>query len=90
MCHSRENNRKIKRFPEKWLRTIYSDKQSSFNELLEKDGSFSIHEQNLQVLSTEMYKITNDLSTSSIKDKFPISRNPYILRQKNISFLDFE
>ena len=86
MCHSRENNRKIKRFPEKWLRTIYSDKQSSFNELLEKDGSVSIHEQNLQVLSTEMYKITNDLSTSSIKDKFPISRNPYILRQKKYQF----
>ena len=26
------------------LRTIYNDKQSSFNELLEKDGSVSIHE----------------------------------------------
>ena len=44
MCHSRENNRKINRLYEKCLRTIYNDKQSSFNELLEKDGSVSIHE----------------------------------------------
>ena len=42
--HSRENNRKINRLHERCLRTIYNDKQSSFNELLEKDGSVSIHE----------------------------------------------
>ena len=46
MCHSRENNRKINRLHERCLRTIYNDKQSSFNELLEKDGSASIHERN--------------------------------------------
>ena len=37
MCHSRENNRKINRLHERCLRTIYNDKQSSYNELLEKD-----------------------------------------------------
>ena len=30
-------------------KTIYHDKQSSFNELLENDGSVSVHERNLQV-----------------------------------------
>ena len=30
--------------------------------LLEKDGSVSIHNRNLQILATEMYKIKNDLS----------------------------
>ena len=59
MCHSRENYRKIKRLHEICLRTTYNDKQSSFNELLEKDGSVSIHERNLQVLDSEMYKISN-------------------------------
>ena len=59
MCHSRENYRKIKRLHESCLRTTYNDKQSSFNELLEKDGSVSIHERNLQVLDSEMYKISN-------------------------------
>ena len=81
MCHSRENNRKINWPRERCLRTIYDDKQSSFNELLEKDGSVSIHERNLQVLATEMYKIGNGLSTPLMKDKFPVNRNPYNLRQ---------
>ena len=81
MCHSRENNRKINRLHERCLRTICNDKQSSFNELLEKDGSASIHELNLQVLATEMNKISNGLSTPLMKDIFPLNRNPYNLRQ---------
>ena len=81
--HSRENNRKINRLHERCLRTIYNDKQSSFNELLEKDGSVSIHERNLQVLATEMYKISNGLSTPLMKDIFSINRNPYNLRQNS-------
>ena len=83
MFHSRENNRKINRLHERCLRTIYNDKQSSFNELLEKDGSVSIHERNLQVLATEMYKISNGLSTPLMKDIFPVNRNPYNLRQNS-------
>ena len=37
MCHSRTNNNKINRLHERWLLIVYNDKQSSFNELLEKD-----------------------------------------------------
>ena len=84
MCkHSRESNRKISRLHEGCLRTIYNDTQSLFNELLEKDGSNLIHEQNLQFLATEMYKISNGLSTPLMKDIFPINRNPYNLRQNS-------
>ena len=64
MCHSRENNRKINRLVERCIRTIYNDKRSLFNELLEEDGSVPNHEQNLQVLATEMYKLSKGLSTS--------------------------
>ena len=83
MCHSRENNRKINRLHERCLRTICNGKQLSFNELLEKDGSVSIHERNLQVLATEMYKISNGLSVPLMKDIFPINRNRYNLRQNS-------
>ena len=69
-CDSRGNNRKINRLHERCLRTIYNDKQSSFNELLEKDGSVSMRERNLQVLATEMYKSSNGLSTPLMKDMF--------------------
>ena len=83
MCHSRENNRKINRLHERCLRNIYNDKQSSFNELLEKDGSVSIHEQNLQILTTERYKISNGLSAPVMKDIFSINKNSYNLRQNS-------
>ena len=86
MCQSRENNRKRNRLHERFLRVIYNDKQSSFNELLEKDGSVSIHERNLQVLATEMYKISNGLLTPLMKAIFPINRNPYNLRQNSQFF----
>ena len=58
MCHSRE----------RCLRTIHREKQSSLNELLENDGSVSIEEQNLQVLLSEMHKISDGLSRPLIKD----------------------
>ena len=60
-----------------------TDKQSSFNELFEKDGSVSIYERNLYVLAPEMYKISNGLSTPFMKDIFPINRNLYNLRQNS-------
>ena len=49
MCHSRSNNSKINRLNERWLRIIYTDKQSLFETLLEKDGSVSDHNRNLQL-----------------------------------------
>ena len=58
MCHSRTNKRKIDRLHERCLRIIYNNKQSSFKELLEKDSSVSIHERNVQILATEMYKVS--------------------------------
>ena len=41
MCHSRANNNKINRLHERCLRIVFSDKQSSFEALLEKDSSVS-------------------------------------------------
>ena len=54
ICHSRTNNDKINRLHERCLRIVYNDKESSFNNLLEKDGSVSIHTRNTQILATEM------------------------------------
>ena len=70
MCHSRANNNKINRLHERCLRIVFSDKQSSFETLLEKDSSVSIHNRNLQILATEMYKIKNNLSPPIIADLF--------------------
>ena len=50
MLHSRTLNNKINRLHGRALRIFYS----SFNILLEKDGSFSIHHRNFQSLAIEV------------------------------------
>ena len=70
MCRTRANNGKINRLHERFLQIIYSDKQSSFEKLLEKDSSVSVHNRNLQILATEMYKIKNDLSPLIVTELF--------------------
>ena len=47
MCHSRTINNKINRLHESCLRIVHSDKTSSFEKLLEKNGSVTIHTRNL-------------------------------------------
>ena len=82
MCYSRVNNNKINRLHEKCLRIVYNDKQSSFNELLEKDGSVSIHMRNTQILATEMYKLISNLSPPIMNGFFKLnSDSRYNLRQ---------
>ena len=63
MCHSRENNNKIKKLHERCVRIIYNDK--AFNALLEKNGSAAIHERNLKILATEMLKLAKFSTTSN-------------------------
>ena len=38
-----------------------------FEELLERDNSFTIHERNLQKLAIEMFKVDNGLSVQAWK-----------------------
>ena len=57
MCHDRTHNNKINRLHERCLRLIHNDKRSSFEDLLEKDNSVSIHHKNLQALANEMFQV---------------------------------
>ena len=50
MCHSRALNNKINKLHERALRVVYKDKSLTFELMLEKDGSFAIHQRNLQKL----------------------------------------
>ena len=84
MFRSRTLNTKINELHERALRLVYNDYISSFENLLNIDNTFTIHERNLQKLATEMCKIKNNLSLSFLSDIFPLSQNPYELRNKNI------
>ena len=75
MCHSRLMNNKINRRSEKCLRIAYSDKTLSFEELLDRDTSVTIHTRNLQALATEMFKVYRNLSPNIVVEIFPVRRN---------------
>ena len=82
MCHSHANNNKINKLYERCLRIVYNDKQFSFNQLLKKDGSVSIHMRNMQVLATEMYKFIINLSPPLMNRVFKLnSESRYNLTQ---------
>ena len=46
------------------------DKKSSYEDLLIKDGTISIHHRNIQTLATEMFKVKNEISPKNICDIF--------------------
>ena len=85
MCHSRENNNKINRLHERCLRIIYKDMRSSFNALLEKDDSVSIHEKNIKILATEMFKVSKNLALPQVHEIFKLKDRPqYNLRYNSL------
>ena len=86
MCHSRANNDKINKLHERCLRIIYSDKQSSFKILLEKDGSVSVPNRNLQILATEIYQIKNDQSSLIVTELFKQRNEQTYNLRKNSQF----
>ena len=54
MFDSRKQNHHIDRTYERAFRVVYKDYNSSFDELLEKDNSYKIHDRNFQKLVTEI------------------------------------
>ena len=70
MFHSRRLNNKMNSIHERTLRITNQDNASTFQELLNKDNSVSIHHWNLQVLATEMFKIHRGLSPEILREIF--------------------
>ena len=62
MFHSRKLNSRVNKLHERALRIACQDYTSSFIELLEKDNSATIHNRNIQLLATELFKVKNGLS----------------------------
>ena len=75
MLHLRTMNNKINRLHERSLRIVYSDQSSTFEELLERDKTFSIHHKNVQSLAIEIYKFVNDLSPEIMNSVFNLKEN---------------
>ena len=84
MIRSRFNNNRVKYLHKRCLRLIYNHKTSSYEELLEKDGSVSIQYKNIQTLAVEMFKIENGMSPQIVSYVFLFRRgNHYNFGQLN-------
>ena len=66
---------------------VYLDEISSFEELLTKDGSVTIHHRNLHVLAIEMFKVINGMAPTFMNDIF--SRNENVFAE-NVSSNTFK
>ena len=70
MFHSRKLNRKINHIHERALRLVYNDYSTTFENLLIKDGSVSIHHRNIHNVAIEMFKAKNNLSPVMLQNIF--------------------
>ena len=82
MFHNRKLNNQINRIHEIALRIVYQDHNSTFDELLAKDGSFNVHDHNLQKLLIEIFKVKKKLTPKIMNEVFDILECLYSLRNE--------
>ena len=90
MNHRRKLNNRINGVHERALRLVYGEYRSSFEELLEKDNSVTIHQRNLQTLALEVFKVKIDIVPDIRKTLFQVKhphcslRNDTSIQRRNI------
>ena len=84
MIHSRSLNNRINRIHERALRIVYRDYISSYEQLLALSNDVTIHQKNLRVLVTEVFKVKTGIGPETLKDIFQFTEPVYNLR--NIKF----
>ena len=86
MFHSRKVNSKINHLHERFLRIVYNDYVTSFEDLLRRDNSFKIHHKNIQSLAIELVRVKKEIANPILSDIFPLRSIDYNLRSQ-IHFL---
>ena len=61
MFSSRRSNNLINQIHERSLKTVYNNTSSTFHEPLPRNRSVSIHHKNIQTLTTEVFKVVNNI-----------------------------
>ena len=75
MFHSRNLNNRINKLHERCLRVVYRDNNSSFEQLLSQDKSFTIHERNIQNLAIELFKVKMGLAPKFMNEIFTLKES---------------
>ena len=76
MFHNRKLNHRINKIH----KIVYNDHHCTFEELLERDNSFTIHERNLLKLAIKMFKVNNELSIQIVSEDFHFVEYHYNFR----------
>ena len=91
MLHSKSLTQKINKTHHKFLKVLHNDYDSTFEQLLLKEGTFTIHQINTQKLMIEIYKSKNEIGPKLLKEIFkdskykgPTLRTPKDFRRDNI------
>ena len=83
MFHSGKSNNRINKTHERDVRLVYSDYESTFEDLLTKDGSFIAHHYKIQTLAIELYKVYNNISQTILGELFTRNNSGYCLRSES-------
>ena len=81
MFHDRTTNSKLNRIHERALRLVCKDSESELEKLKKKYAT--IHQHNLQLLMTEIFKTKNNLNPTFMKNIFTERNMQYSLRNEN-------
>ena len=75
MFHSRRLNNRINNIHERALRIVFNDYSTSFQSLLLRDNSVTIHIRNIQNLAIELFKVAKGFSPKIMKLVLPLKES---------------
>ena len=79
MFYNRKTDNRINKLNERVLRLVYNDFESVFEDLLTKDGSFTVHHYNIQTFAVELYKVYTNISQTIFGELLTRNNNGYYL-----------
>ena len=80
-CH-KQDYLKIEKIQYKALKIVYNSNES-YEELLLRNNEVSIHQKQLRILATEVFKSSANINPDFMKSYFTIKELPYCLRNGN-------
>ena len=80
MFCSRQSNNLVIKVHERGLRLTYRDEAKDFQQILREQNEITIHQRNLQVLMTEVYKIVNGIAPPIMNSLFQFRCNTNNIR----------
>ena len=86
MLYSRSRNNKVNKLHERALRILYKDDISTFEQLLVKNESVTMHDRNMQRLAIEMYKVEYNIVPCPLAEFVTKRDVHYAMREES----DFE